>query len=75
MQAIKAIIRDGNVTLAQPMEIKGPVEAIVVVLDPDPWDAIVRDPRPRPGLSKASQEALDEFLSGQTTPLEPEALM
>ena len=47
MQAVKATIKDGNVTLEQPVDIKGPVEAIVVVLDPDPWQARIRDPRPR----------------------------
>jgi hypothetical protein len=74
MRAVKATITDGNVRLEQPLDIKGPVEAIVVVLDTDPWQALIDDPRPRPGLSKASQEALDEFLSGQTTPLDPEDL-
>ena len=66
MQAVKATIKDGNVTLEQPVDIKGPVEAIVVVLDPDPWEALIRDPRPRPALSAASQEALAEFLTGET---------
>jgi len=74
MHAVKATIKDGNVTLEQPVDIKGPVEAIVIVLDPDPWSALITDPRPRPGLSKASNEALEEFLSGQTLPLEPDNL-
>jgi hypothetical protein len=74
MQAVKATITDGNVTLDQPVDIKGPVEAIVVVLDSDPWQAIVADPRPRPALAKSSREALDEFLAGQTTLLNPENL-
>ena len=74
MHAVKATITDGNVKLEQPVNIKGPVEAIVVVLDPDPWEALIRDPRPRPALTAASQEALAEFLSGRTAPLDPEDL-
>ena len=74
MHAVKATIRDGNVTLEQPVDIKGPVEAIVIVLDPDPWQALINDPRPRLALSKASNEALEEFLSGHTTPLDLENL-
>lgn len=74
MRAIKATIEDGNITLDEPMPIKGRAEAIVVVLDPDPWDALIHDPRPRPALTRASQEALDEFLAGQTTPLDPETM-
>ncbi|MEI8375258.1 MAG: hypothetical protein WCJ35_20750 [Planctomycetota bacterium] len=74
MQAVKATIKNGNVTLEQPVDIKGPVEAIVIVLDPDPWNVLVCDPRPRPALLKASNEALEEFLSGQTTLLDPDNL-
>ena len=74
MHAVKATIKDGNVTLERPVDIKGPVEAIVVVLDPDPWQALINDPRPRPALSKASNEALEEFLSGQAAPLDAEDL-
>ncbi len=74
MHAVKATIKDGNVTLEQPVDIKGPVEAIVIVLNPDPWNALICDPRPRPALSIASNEALEEFLSGQAAPLDPENL-
>jgi hypothetical protein len=74
MHAVKATIRDGNVTLDQPVDIKGPAEAIVIVLDPDPWQGLINDPRPRLALSKASNEALEEFLSGNTTPLNLENL-
>ena len=74
MRAVKATIIDGNVSLDQPVDIKGPVEAIVVVLDPDPWEALIRDPRPRPALVQASNEALAEFLAGQATPLHPDDL-
>ena len=75
MQAVRAKITDGNVTLEQPVDIKGPVDAIVVVLDSDPWDAAIRDPRPRPALLQASNEALQEFLGGRTAPLLPESLV
>ncbi len=74
MQAVKATIKDGKVMLEQPVDIEGPVEAIVVVLDPDPWQALIHDPRPRRALSKASNEALEEFLSGQTGTLDPDNL-
>ncbi len=74
MQAIKATIQDGQITLDQPIDIKGRVEAIVVLLDPDPWQALINDPRPRPALTGASQEALNEFLAGETTPLDFEVL-
>jgi hypothetical protein len=66
MQAIKAVVQDGNVVLDGPLPLQGRYEAILVLLDPDPWDAILNDPRPRPELAKASQAALEEFLSGKT---------
>ncbi|MGD0898528.1 MAG: hypothetical protein ABR915_11875 [Thermoguttaceae bacterium] len=74
MQAVKAIVEDGNVTLQEPLSVKGRVEAILVVLDAEPWDALIRDSRPRPELTGASREALEEFLSGQATPLNPDAM-
>jgi hypothetical protein len=74
MRAIKATIQDGNITLDQPIDIKGRVDAIIVLLDPDPWKALIDDPRPRPALTKASQDALDEYLTGQATPLDSEAM-
>ena len=72
MQAIRAVVEDGNVLLDEPLDVKGRFEAIVVVLDPDPWDAIINDPRPRPELVKAGEEALKEFEEGKTTPLDPD---
>jgi len=74
MHAVKAIVEDGSVTLQEPLNIEGRVEAILVILDPEPWDAIDRDARPRPALAKASRQALDEFLHGQTAPLDPDAM-
>jgi hypothetical protein len=74
MHAIKAIVEDGSVTLQEPLNVEGRVEAILVILDTEPWDVLVRDPRPRPALTKASEQALDEFLHGQTVPLDPDTM-
>ena len=74
MHAVKVIVEDGQVTLQEPLGVRGRVEAILVILDPEPWDALIRDARPRPALTKAGQEALEEFLSGQTLPLDPDVL-
>ncbi len=72
MRAVKAVVKDGDVTLDEPLELKGRFDAIVVLLDVDPWDAIINDPRPRGELVKAGEEALDEFREGRTTPLDPD---
>ncbi|MBU4400814.1 MAG: hypothetical protein KKE86_15980 [Planctomycetes bacterium] len=40
--------------------------------EPDPWDKIIQDPSPRPELDKAAQEALEDYLQGRTTPLDPD---
>jgi hypothetical protein len=74
VRAVKAIVEDGNVTLQEALDVKGRVEAILVLLDPDPWEGLIRDTRPRPALTKASQEALEEFRAGRTTPLDPDAI-
>jgi hypothetical protein len=74
VKAVKAIVEDGSVTLQEPLNIKGPVDAIVVVLDAEPWDALIQDPRPRPGLTEAGRESLEDYLHGRTTPLDPEAM-
>jgi hypothetical protein len=74
MQAIKAVVENGNVVLTEPLAVEGRFEAIVIVLDPDPWDALIHDPRPRPELLKASREALEEYLQGETTPIDPVAM-
>ncbi len=75
MQALKAVIENGNVTLDEPLESKGRFEAVLVILDVDPWDALIHDPRPRPGLVKAGQEAIKEFEEGKTTPLDPDKML
>ncbi len=74
MKAIKAIVEDGNVLLNEPLGAKGRFDAIVVVLDPDPWADLINDPRPRPELVKAGQEALKEFEEGKTTLLDPDRM-
>jgi hypothetical protein len=74
MQAIKAVVEDGNIVVNTPLPLRGRYEAVLVLLDPDPWDSLIEDSRPRPELAKASQAALDEFLSGKTTPLNPDAM-
>lgn len=71
MKAIKAIIKDGNVVLAEPIADKGEIDAVVVLLD-DPWDPACQDPTPRPALAEACKEALAEFEAGETTPVEPD---
>jgi hypothetical protein len=72
MKAIKAIVENGQIVPEQPLDMFGRHDAIVVVLDADPWEAILQDPRPRPELIKASEEALREHLQGLTTPLDPD---
>jgi hypothetical protein len=72
MKAIKAVVDNGQIVPEEPLNLSGRHDAIVVVLDVDPWDAILEDSRPRPELTKASEEALREHLQGQTTPLDPD---
>jgi hypothetical protein len=74
MQAIKAVVQDGTVHIDDPLPLTGRYEAVLVLLDPDPWEPLIKDTRPRPELSKASQTALEEFLSGKTTALNPDAM-
>ena len=74
MQAIKATVQDGNVILNERVDLKGRFDAGLVLLDPDPWEALVQDPRPRPELLKARQEALQEHADGKTTPLDPDKM-
>ena len=74
MKAIKAVIDNGQITPEEPFDMGGRHDAIVVVLDVDPWDAILQDPRPRPELVKAGEEALQDYLQGRTTPLDPDKM-
>jgi hypothetical protein len=70
MKAVRAVVEDGSVVLTEPLDVKGRCEAIVVVLDPDPWDRLIQDARLRPELLRAGEEALADFMEGKTTPLE-----
>ena len=72
MKAIRVVIDNGRIVPDEPLDISGRCEAILVLSDPDPWDAIINDPRPRPELAKASREALEEYLQGRTTVLDPD---
>ena len=72
MKAIKVTVENGRIVPDEPLDTCGRCEAILVLSDPDPWDAIINDPRPRPELAKASQEALEDYLQGRTTVLDPD---
>ena len=74
MRAIKAVIDNGQIVPEEPLDAIGRHEAIVVVLDVDPWRAIVNDPRPRPQLDDLAEEARQEFLQNKTTPIDPDAM-
>lgn len=74
MQAIKATVQDGFVTLNERVDLKGRFDAVLVLLDPDPWDLLVQDPRSRPELVKARQEALQDYAEGRTKPLDPDKM-
>ena len=66
MRAIKAVIDNGQIVPAKPLEMVGRYDAVVVVLDARPWAGILNDPRPRPELAKAAREAEEDFLHGRT---------
>ena len=73
MKAIKVLVDDGRIVPEEPLE-SGRHEAILVMLDPDPWEQIIDDPRPRPALNRAGGEAMDDFFAGKTTPLDPDKM-
>ena len=74
MKAIKAVIDNGQITPEEPFDAIGRYDAIVVVLNVDPWDAILQDPRPRPELDRLAEEAHQEYLQGKTTPIDPDTM-
>ena len=74
MKAIKAVIDNGQIVPEEPLDAIGRHDAIVVVLDVDPWYAMLDDPRPRPQLDELAEEAHQEYLQGKTTPLDPDAM-
>ncbi len=73
MKAIKVLINDGQIVPEEPLG-SGRHEAILVMLDPDPWEQIINDPRPRPALDRAAEEAMEDYHAGRTTPLDPEKM-
>jgi len=75
MKAIRVVVDNGQITPDEPLDICGRCEAILVMPDPDPWDVLIHDPRPRPELVKARQEAERDFLEGRTTPLDPDTML
>ena len=74
MKAIKAVVNNGQITPEEPLAMTGRYDAIIIVLDADPWDAILKDPRPCPELVKASEEAHQAYLEGKTTPIDPDMM-
>jgi hypothetical protein len=74
MKAIRVVVDNGHVVVEEPLDATGRHDAILVMLDPDPWDELLEDPRPRPELTKAGRDALEEHLCGKTTPLDPDRL-
>jgi hypothetical protein len=65
MRAIRATVRNGKVHLAEPIEKAVRCDAIVVLLDDDPWEGIIRDARPRPKLAEARRKAIRDFNAGR----------
>ena len=74
MQAIKATVQDGVVILDEKVDLKGRFDAVVVLLDIDPWTSILQDPRPRAELAKAGQKAMQEYAEGKTTLLDADSM-
>jgi hypothetical protein len=74
MRALRVVVEDGSVILEEPLDVKGRYEGILVVLDPDPWDPLMHDPRPRLELAGAREEAHREFAEGKTMPLDPDKM-
>ena len=65
MRAVNGTFDGKKVTLAEAVQISGPVEVVVVFPEPDPWDAIVRDKSPRPSLSALGDEVLADLKEGR----------
>jgi hypothetical protein len=75
VKAIKAVIDNGQIVTEEPLDAIGRQNAIVIVLDVDPWQALMSDPRPRPELDKLAEEAHQEYLQGKTTPIDPDTML
>ena len=76
MKAIKAIYKNGEVTLSEQPSEPGPMEVVVVFPEPsdDPWESILTDRRPRPALARRVQKLRDEISKGKTKPLDLDRL-
>jgi hypothetical protein len=74
MKAIRAVVENGQIVPEEPLDVSGRHDAIIVVLDVDPWEAILQDRRPRPELVKARQQAEADYREGRTTPLDPDTM-
>lgn len=74
MKTDRVVYDEGRVALLEPVDIKGRVEGVLVLPDPDPWEDILQDPTPRPSLSEAADKALRDFRLGRTRLLDPETL-
>ncbi len=71
MKAVKGIYHNGGLSLAEPVEVPGPVEVIVVFPDDcdDPWRPILEEASPRPAFEGFMREALEQIDQGKAEPL------
>ena len=76
MKILKAKYENGQVKLTEPAPESGPVDVEVVFLDEDDrrWDEIIRDPTPRPALCAETDQVLEDYRTGKTSPLDSEKL-
>ena len=76
MKILKGKYENVQVSLTEPVPEPGPVDVEVVFLDPDDrrWDEIIRDPAARPALSAEADQVLEDFRTGNTSPLDPDKL-
>jgi hypothetical protein len=71
MKAIKGIYEKGKIKLAEKPAEKGSLEVLVVFPEPDddPWEQILKEPKPRPAFTKWIEEVEEEIAKGKTKPL------
>ena len=74
MKAIKVVVKNGDVIPVEPIDRAGEFDAILVLPDADPWDALVNDPRPRVDLVRAREKAEAEFKAGRADPVDPDKM-
>ncbi len=72
MKAIKATYHKGKVKLAEKPAEPGPVEVLVVFPEPDddPWEAILKEKKPRPALERLANEVRKEIARGRAKPMD-----